>query len=133
MLGESRDRRGPGDRAEGHDQMVIAKLHFDPVWAPHADCVPLRARAGDAPHDQLGLLELGAQGHDHVAGIERPARGPRQERRVEHEVGLIDHRHLRLLARNALQRAGRIQAAKTTTQDHDPCSVHASTVVLVGR
>ena len=49
----------------------------------------------DAPEAQVGPLELLAQRHDDVARLERAGRGAGQQRRVEHEVDVVDERDAR--------------------------------------
>ena len=52
-----------------------------------------------APDHEVGAVQLRAERDDHVAGVERGAGGPGQQRRVEQEVGLVDERHAGALGR----------------------------------
>ena len=51
------------------------------------------------------MAQLLAQRHHDVARLERPARRARQQRRVEHEVDVVDERHARPSAAAAAARA----------------------------
>ena len=56
-----------------------------------------------------------------MARIQRRARGAGQERRVQHEVGIVDERDEgALLGRDALERASGVEAAEAAARDHYP-------------
>ena len=76
--------------------------------------------AGHRPITSSVRRSCERSGTDDVAGIERRAGGPGQQRRVEHEVRLVDERHAGALGgQQPLERAGRVEAAEATAGDHD--------------
>jgi hypothetical protein len=78
------------------------------------------------PEPQLGAIQLLAQRDDDVARFERSRRRARQQRRVEHEVHVVDERDLRALpGHEALELAGGVQAAEAAPGDDDAMS-HAA-------
>ena len=121
VLGQTGDRQRPRDRAERDDQLVVVELELlavDAARTPSVACGGVGA--GDAPDHELGPAQLRAQRDDHVARVERRPGGARQQRRVEHEVGVVDERHARALRRQqALERPRGVEAAEATAGDHD--------------
>ena len=123
VLGQTGNGKCARDRAERNDQLVITDLEALTVDPLHAELRTLGLSPSDLADDQIGASQLGAQRHDDMARIERGAGGARKQGRVEHEVSVVDERHVRALRRQqALERTGCIEARKSATRDHHlPC------------
>ena len=96
--------------------------------------------SGSAPvtraEPQVGALELLAQRHDDVARLERARRRARQQRRVEHEVDVVDQRDLRARCGGqlALERARGVEPAEAAAGDDDAArAIGADDTLPAGR
>jgi peptidoglycan/xylan/chitin deacetylase (PgdA/CDA1 family) len=79
-----------------------------------------RGGAGDLAEAQVGVLQRLAQRDDDVARLQRAAGRPWQQRRVEHEVDVVDERDARAVRRqDALERPGCVEAAEAAARDDD--------------
>ncbi len=120
VLVEAGNRQHPGDRAERQQQLVVVERLGVSVAVAQLD----RAGGGivcvDLAQPQIGPPEDLAQRRDHVPRLERPGRRLRQERRVEHEVDVVDEDEPgRLPRHDPLELPRRHRATETPTGDDD--------------
>ena len=98
VLGEAGHRQHPRDRAEREQQLVVGQLaRSRPRGCAARPCGRRGSWADDRAQPQVGALEDLAQRRDHVPRLQRPRRRLGQERRVEHEVDVVDQRQPRRL------------------------------------
>ena len=115
---------GHGDRARdgAHRQheLVVAELLGLAVVAAQLDGAGRGIVSVDRPEAQIGALEdLAQRGHD-VARLQQAGRGLGQERRVEHEVDVVDEREpRRLLGEQPLKVVGHGRPSKPASRDDD--------------
>ena len=121
VLGETGHRQRAADRAHGDDQVVVDELLGLALERFDLQAVSLRCRAGDAAEAQVDAVrELLAQRHDDVARLQRARRGARQQRRVEHEVDVVDDADPGAVRRQqAIERPRGVEAAEPAARDHD--------------
>jgi hypothetical protein len=120
VLLQAGDREHPRARAERDDQLVVVQLALLALERLHAHAPPLGIGAQHLGHAHVGGRQLLAQRHHQLTGLERRSRGSGQQRRVEHEVDVVDERHPRGLRRqDALEAAGGGEPAEPATQDQE--------------
>ena len=115
VLGEARDRQRAADRADGDDELVVGEVLDRALEVLDLQRVALRRRAGDPAEAQVDAArQLLAQRHDDVARLEHARRGARQQRRVEHEVDVVDEPDARAVrGQQARERAGGVEAHRS--------------------
>ena len=120
VLVEAGNGQRARDRADGDEELVVADLLVLALVRRERQRAGLGVVGGDRAEAQVRALQDVAQRRDDVARLQRPGRRLRQERRVEHEVDVVDEREPRRLARQeALELAGGRHPGEPTSGDDD--------------
>ena len=123
MLGEAGDRQGARHGAERQHELAPAERLHSLVRLDRRG-LRLEVDGVHGAEDKLGVRAHDAQRHDAVARLERPRRGLRQQRRVEHEV-LLAHD-----GRAALAELARNVGAGKAATDHEHATLGLSVLRL---
>jgi hypothetical protein len=120
VLGEPRDGERPSDRAERHDEPLVADLER-PTDRLRDGGTGTRVPCHDPTEKQLGVRAHLPKRDDDVARLQRPGRSLRQQRRVQHEVVRIDNRRAALA-----QQARDVRAGEAAAHDERAADCFAS-------
>ena len=95
VLAQARDRQRARDGAERDDDVLVGDLD-ELLVGLHPDAAGVRVERDGPAEDELRVRAHHPEGHDDVARLERPRRGLREDRGVEHEVLRADDRRAAL-------------------------------------
>ena len=120
MLVEARDGQRPRNRPDGDEELVVADLLVLALVRGQSERPRLRIVRAHGAEPQVCPAQDVAQRRDDVARLQHAGGRLRQERRVEHEVDVVDERQPGRLARqDVLELARRGHPRESTTGNHD--------------
>ena len=134
MLVETRNGQRPRDRSDGDEELVVADLLVLALMVRERQRPSFGIVGGDRTEAEVRAPQDVAQRRDDVPRLQHAGRRLRQERRVEHEVDVVDEREPRRLVREKLlQLTGGRHPREPSSGDDDVPGHTFSMAALVTR